>query len=48
MADGPGKATTRELEDWKRALSVARASTEMAKQIAGALNEEYQRALGEH
>jgi hypothetical protein len=45
LADGPGKATTRELEDWKRALATAHASAEIAKQVAVALNQEYQRAL---
>ena len=48
IADGAGKATTRELEDWKHALAVANASTEMAKQMATALNQEYQHALDEH
>jgi hypothetical protein len=46
ISSGTRKASTRELEDWARALSTAHASAEIAKQVAGALNEEYQRALG--
>jgi hypothetical protein len=46
IAGGTRKASTRELEDWARALSIAHASAEIAKQVATALNEEYQRALG--
>jgi hypothetical protein len=45
LAGGTRKASTRELEDWARALSTAQASAEIAKQVAGALNEEYRRAL---
>ena len=45
IAGGSRKASTRELEDWARALSTAHASAEIAKQVSGALNEEYQRAL---
>jgi hypothetical protein len=47
LAGATRKASTRELEDWARALSTAHASAEIAKQVATALNEEYQRALGE-